>query len=231
MLHRQLFTIVEHELTHSPAVALLGPRQVGKTTLALDVAAKHPGSIYLDLESEADRFKLSEPELYLSEHLDKLVILDEVHRAPGLFPILRGLIDRARRRGHRAGRYLLLGSASLDLLKQSGESLAGRIAYLELGGLTLGEVGEARHALVARRVSRELYCCEPCTQLGVATKLHSHLSRTRYSSVWAANRGGNPSPLLDDACPPSRWSSQCRATCPQSGCRCKNRRELHRSIV
>jgi uncharacterized protein len=142
MLHRQLFATVEDELTHSPAVALLGPRQVGKTTLALDIAAKHPGSIYLDLESEADRFKLSEPELYLSEHLDKLVTLDEVHRAPGLFPILRGLIDRARRRGHRAGRYLLLGSASLDLLKQSGESLAGRIAHLELGGLTLGEVGE-----------------------------------------------------------------------------------------
>jgi uncharacterized protein len=142
MLNRELFASLEDELAHTPAVALLGPRQVGKTTLALELADKHPGSIYLDLESEADRFKLSEPEIYLSEHIDKLVILDEVHRAPGLFPILRGMIDRARRRGYRAGRYLLLGSASLDLLKQSGESLAGRIAYLELGGLLLPEVGE-----------------------------------------------------------------------------------------
>ena len=72
------------------------------------------------------------PELYLADHLDQLVILDEVHRTPGLFPVLRGLIDHARRVGHRAGQYLLLGSASLDLLKQSGETLAGRVAYLEL---------------------------------------------------------------------------------------------------
>ncbi len=87
----------------------------------------------MDLESEADRAKLIEPELYLEGHLDRLVILDEVHRAPGLFPVLRGLIDRGRRKGIRAGRFLLLGSASIDLLKQSGETLAGRISYLELG--------------------------------------------------------------------------------------------------
>ena len=126
---------IEAELTSlidsMPAVALIGPRQVGKTTLALDIAAGRP-SLYLDLESDADRGRLSEPELYLSTHEHELVILDEVHRAPGLFQILRGLIDRGRRAGRRTGRFLLLGSASVDLLRQSGESLAGRIAYQEL---------------------------------------------------------------------------------------------------
>jgi predicted AAA+ superfamily ATPase len=110
---------------------LLGPRKVGKTTLALAVSAGLD-AVYLDLESAADRAKLTEPELYLQDHEDKLVILDEVHRLPELFPTLRGLIDAGRRRGRRAGRFLLLGSASRDLLQQSSETLAGRIAYLEL---------------------------------------------------------------------------------------------------
>lgn len=154
MFSRNLGPRIIDELQHSPAVALLGPRQVGKTTLALD-ASRSIDSIYLDLESDRDRAKLMEPELYLSEHLDKLVILDEVHRAPGLFPVLRGLIDQARREGRRAGQYLLLGSASLDLLQQSGETLAGRIAYLELGPLNLLEVsanlsGSAADALWLR---------------------------------------------------------------------------------
>jgi len=140
MFSRFLLPQLTEELQHSPAVALLGPRQVGKTTLALEVAKAIPG-IYLDLESERDRAKLAQPELYLSDHLDKLVILDEVHRAPGLFPVLRGLIDQARQSGKRAGQYLLLGSASLDLLQQSGETLAGRIAYLELGPLSILETG------------------------------------------------------------------------------------------
>ncbi|MBT9596210.1 MAG: ATP-binding protein [Vitreoscilla sp.] len=139
MFARALLPEVMATLRHSPAVALLGPRQVGKTTLALAVAEalrEECPSIYLDLESEADRAKLAQPELYLADHQDKLVILDEVHRAPGLLPVLRGLIDKARRAGRRHGQYLLLGSASVDLLKQSGESLAGRIAYLELAPLT-----------------------------------------------------------------------------------------------
>lgn len=140
MFERRLYPLLLDELRHNPAVALLGPRQVGKTTLALEAARSRP-SVYLDLESERDRAKLSQPELYLAEHLDKLVILDEVHRTPELFPVLRGLIDLARRQGRRAGQYLLLGSASLDLLKQSGESLAGRIAYLELGPLLVTETG------------------------------------------------------------------------------------------
>ncbi|NTV88733.1 MAG: ATP-binding protein, partial [Burkholderiaceae bacterium] len=104
---------------------------VGKTTLALEVGRGFD-ALYLDLESEEDRARLAQPELYLADHQDQLVILDEVHRAPGLFPVLRGLIDRARRAGRHSGQYLLLGSASLGLLKQSGESLAGRIAYMEL---------------------------------------------------------------------------------------------------
>ncbi len=143
MFTRHLLPRISDELQHSPAVALLGPRQAGKTTLALEAARSIP-SIYLDLESERDRAKLAQPELYLSDHLDKLVILDEVHRTPHLFPILRGLIDQARRSGRRAGQYLLLGSAALDLLQQSGETLAGRIAYLELGPLNLLEIGAAQ---------------------------------------------------------------------------------------
>jgi len=125
---------------HSPAVALLGPRQVGKTTLALEIGQRYH-ALYLDLESEQDRAKLDQPELYLTDHQDKLVILDEVHRAPGLFPVLRGLIDQGRRVGRTSGQYLLLGSASLDLLKQSGETLAGRIAYLELTPFNVLEMG------------------------------------------------------------------------------------------
>lgn len=141
MINRSLTPVLIDSLAHSPAVALLGPRQSGKTTLALDAAhvIDRP-VVYLDLESEQDQAKLAQPELYLGDHTDKLVILDEVHRAPGLFPVLRGMIDRNRRAGNRTGQYLLLGSASLDLLKQSGETLAGRIAYLELAPFTLLEI-------------------------------------------------------------------------------------------
>ncbi|MCX7960123.1 MAG: ATP-binding protein [Burkholderiales bacterium] len=140
MIRRRLLSSVVAALGESPAVALLGPRQVGKTTLALEVAKGRP-SVYLDLESDADRAKLAEPELYLPQHEDKLVILDEIHRAPGLFRSLRGLIDAGRRRGRATGRFLVLGSASMDLLRQSSESLAGRIRYLELAPLDAGEVG------------------------------------------------------------------------------------------
>ncbi len=139
MIQRHLQPQLISLLADYPAVALLGPRQVGKTTLALEVADS-VSSIYLDLESVADRAKLADPELYLADHEDKLVILDEVHRVPELFQSLRGLIDRGRRKGKRVGRFLLLGSASIDLLKQSGETLAGRIAYLELPALGVLEI-------------------------------------------------------------------------------------------
>ena len=131
MIERFLLSRVLESLQDAPAVCLLGPRQAGKTTLALAVAERRE-AVYLDLESEQARAKLHDPEAYLARHLDKLVILDELHRAPGLFPVLRGMIDRARRQGKRSGRYLLLGSASLGLLRQSGESLAGRVSFLEL---------------------------------------------------------------------------------------------------
>jgi hypothetical protein len=143
MIPRRLAPALATALAESPAVALLGPRQVGKTTLALAVAGSRP-SIYLDLESEADRAKLAEPELYLADHADKLVILDEIQRTPQLFGSLRGLIDAGRRRAQARGRFLVLGSASIDLLKQSSESLAGRIRYLELAPLDAGEVGGER---------------------------------------------------------------------------------------
>jgi predicted AAA+ superfamily ATPase len=145
MNNRFIFPKLLETLSYSPAVALLGPRQVGKTTLALALGkhiAKHVAkpTLYLDLESEQDRAKLANAELYLSGHQDKLVILDEVHRAPNLFPVLRGLIDNARRANNGAGLYLLLGSASLDLLKQAAETLAGRIAYMELAAFNILEV-------------------------------------------------------------------------------------------
>ena len=143
MIPRRLLSALTSALAEVPAVALLGPRQAGKTTLALEAARTRP-SVYLDLESETDRAKLAEPELYLSQHADKLVILDEVQRTPHLFQSLRGLIDAGRRRGQGKGRFLVLGSASIDLLKQSSESLAGRIRYLELAPLDAGEVGRKR---------------------------------------------------------------------------------------
>lgn len=134
MIDRHIKNRLLEAIDSAPAVALLGPRQVGKTTLALSIGETRP-SVYLDLESASDRAKLADPESYLGSHEDELVILDEVHRAPELFQSLRGLIDRGRRKGRLAGRFLLLGSASVDLLQQSGESLAGRIAYLELSPL------------------------------------------------------------------------------------------------
>ncbi len=137
MIHRDLHPTLLEALADNPAVALLGPRQAGKTTLARHigderVSDRSAGSIYLDLESPQDRQKLFDPEAYLLAHEDKLVILDEVQHLPALFQALRSLIDQGRRKGLLAGRFLLLGSASGELLRQSGESLAGRIAYLEL---------------------------------------------------------------------------------------------------
>lgn len=142
MIPRRIAPELSRRLDEVPAVALLGPRQAGKTTVALAEAARR-NALYLDLESEADRSKLAEPELYMGGHLDKLVVLDEVHRMPGLFPALRGLIDRARRAGRRAGLYLLLGSGSLDLIQRSGETLAGRISYLELTPFSVLEAPSA----------------------------------------------------------------------------------------
>ena len=134
-------------LTRFPAVALLGPRQVGKTTLALDLIEGNPKAIYLDLELPSDLAKLSDAEDYFSRHQGHLLVLDEIQRKPDLFPILRGVIDAQKRKGKIAGQFLLLGSASLDLLKQSSESLAGRLASLELSPLLAEEVKAAGRAV------------------------------------------------------------------------------------
>lgn len=143
MFLRLIQAQTEELLDQFPALAVLGPRQVGKTTMALEIARK-TGALYLDLEHPADLAKLADPIDYLSRHGDKLVILDEIHRVPELFPVLRSVIDQAKRKGRRSGQFLLLGSASIDLLRQGSESLAGRLARVELAGLNVAEVGGER---------------------------------------------------------------------------------------
>lgn len=139
MYERELTQKIKDGLAHNAAVALLGPRQIGKTTLALDISKTTP-SVYLDLEDPDDFQKLQNPVEYADLHADKLIILDEVQRYPDLFMSLRGIIDQRRREGRGEGRFLLLGSATNELLQQSSESLAGRISYLELSGLNPFEV-------------------------------------------------------------------------------------------
>ena len=139
MIPRHAQQAVHVALARQAAVALIGPRQVGKTTLAHAIA-ELSGAVYLDLEASADRAKLADARLFLAEHENRLVVLDEIHRAPALFPELRGVIDAGRRRGQRTGRFLILGSASMDLLRQAGESLAGRIEHVRLGPLDVHDV-------------------------------------------------------------------------------------------
>ena len=143
IIERHIQPHVAQLLSQFPAVAILGPRQVGKTTLALALAEElGEQALYLDLELPSDRAKLAEPELYLKQHESHLVILDEIHRLPGIFETLRSLIDQRRRKGSRSRHFLLLGSASIELLKQSAESLAGRISYQELAPFSVVEVGK-----------------------------------------------------------------------------------------
>jgi predicted AAA+ superfamily ATPase len=144
-LSRKLKQRILKLLEHFPAVALLGPRQCGKTTLAFEIKDRWPNEAsYLDLENAADLAKLDDCVSYLKPLEKQLVIMDEVQHRPALFPEIRGLIDDGRRRGLRSGRFLFLGSASYELLKQSGESLAGRIAFLELTPFRFDEVGHEK---------------------------------------------------------------------------------------
>ncbi len=143
MIYRSLQPKLAKLLTQFPAVALLGPRQVGKTTLALELIEGTPKAEYLDLELPSDLAKLTDAEDYFSRHQGHLLVLDEIQRKPDLFPILRSVIDAQKRKGKLTGQFLLLGSASLDLLKQSSESLAGRRASLELTPLLAEEVHAA----------------------------------------------------------------------------------------
>ena len=134
MIARDALTTLSKRLHEAPAAVLLGPRQVGKTTLALELAENwESGAVYLDLERPADRLRLDDADGFLRGQGNKLVILDKIHRMPGLFEVLRGIIDQRRRDGQRFGQFLLLGSASLDLMQQSSETLAGRVAYVDIG--------------------------------------------------------------------------------------------------
>jgi predicted AAA+ superfamily ATPase len=146
MFERQIHQVLQQYLQEFPAVAILGPRQAGKTTLAhqiagsMAVAAEQRPALYLDLEAPTDIAQLDDPSAFFAAHADRLVVLDEVQRLPGLFAVLRGVIDQRRRAGARSAQFLLLGSASMDLLAQSSESLAGRLAYVELGPFVVTEL-------------------------------------------------------------------------------------------
>ena len=132
---RGILPLLQEYLAIFPAVGLLGPRQVGKTTLVKNLKLEKE-SLYLDLEKASDRAKLVDAELFLKAHADKTVILDEIQLMPELFAELRSLIDEQR----EPGRFILLGSASPDLIRKSADSLAGRIGYLELTPFYLGEI-------------------------------------------------------------------------------------------
>ena len=149
MFRRRIQQSVEELLEEQAAVALLGSRQVGKTTLALEIGRSR-NAAYFDLENPTDRAALESPGDLLPRFGDKLVIIDEIQRLPGLFEPVRGLIDSYRREGRGTGKFLFLGSASIDLLRQTSESLAGRVAYRELNPFDPIEVAGSVDGAVER---------------------------------------------------------------------------------
>jgi uncharacterized protein len=201
MYLRQVQNELRQYLAEFPAVAILGPRQVGKTTLAHQVAdsmssqmvdASRQNTLYLDLENPTDLAQLSDPVAFFAAHADRLVVLDEVQRVPGLFAVLRGVIDQRRRAGARAGQFLLLGSASMELLAQSSESLAGRLAYVELAPMVLTEV------------VNEVTSTEKATQ---AAQEKPELAADVSGALWL--RGGFPDSFLARSDAASlRWRQQ-----------------------
>lgn len=146
MIRRRLEDQLRLAIDESPSVALMGPRQIGKTTIALNLSEGEP-AVYLDLENRLDAAKVQDIDAFHVANRDQLIILDEVQRTPEIFTSIRGIIDKERRKGNRSGLFLFLGSASMDLLQQSGESLAGRIAYLELYGIDVLEFANDDPAL------------------------------------------------------------------------------------
>jgi predicted AAA+ superfamily ATPase len=144
MIKREIQERLYGAIEAMPVVALLGPRQVGKTTLAIEVSHRvKKKASYLDLESDSDFNKLADAEAYLKRFSDELLVIDEVQRKPDLFRIIRGIVDARKRKGEKAGHFLLLGSSSRELLQKSSESLAGRIRYLELTPFTTSELYQA----------------------------------------------------------------------------------------
>ncbi|MEI8113111.1 MAG: ATP-binding protein [Bacteroidia bacterium] len=137
MINRRISTEIKDSLSFFPVVAIIGPRQVGKTTLAKQILSElAKPSLYLDLELQSDLFKLNDAELFLSQHSEKLIVIDEVQNKKELYPLLRALVDRTR----EPGQFLLLGSASPELIRHSSESLAGRIAYHQLHPFDITEI-------------------------------------------------------------------------------------------
>lgn len=207
MIARRLQPKLSALLDQFPAVALLGPRQVGKTTLALALSEQlGPETLYIDLELPSDRAKLSDPELYFSQHDDRLVILDEIHRLPGLFETLRGLIDRRRRKGRRARQFLLLGSASIELMQQSAETLAGRIAYEQLTPLLLSEIQDlgpkAENRLWVRGgFPQFLSRRQRGAEFSVESILYPDVPGARCSDSWTSHPRRDSPSLLADARP------------------------------
>lgn len=145
MIPREAKRLVREALGYSPAVLLVGPRQVGKSTLAMEIV-QQAGGVYLDLEDEQTVALLDESSVFLRQFEDRLVVLDEIHRRPELFASLRGIIDAGRRKNKGRGRFLILGSATLGLLRQTSESLTGRISYVDLLPLSVVEAGKDESA-------------------------------------------------------------------------------------
>ncbi len=141
MISRSLQQTLSRLLDFNPAVFLVGPRQVGKTALA-QVIARQRNAVYVDLERPSDLAKVGDLEQYCSLHADRLLILDEVHQAPGIFAPLRNVIEERRRAGKRTGQFLLIGSASIDMLKKSSGTLSRRVGYCELHPFNVLEVGD-----------------------------------------------------------------------------------------
>ncbi len=143
MIERELQRVLINALLNMPVVALLGPRQAGKTTLAFQIAqAGGKKTAYLDLELDSDLAKLADVEAYLRRFENKLLIIDEVQRQPELFRVLRGLVDIRKRAGEKTAQFLLLGSASRDLIQHSSETLAGRVRFLELSQFSVLELAQ-----------------------------------------------------------------------------------------
>ena len=140
MINRRISSEIKDSLSFFPVVSIIGPRQVGKTTLAKQIMSESAKqTLYLDLELQSDLFKLNDAELFLSQHSEKLIVIDEVQNKKELYPLLRALVDRTR----EPGQFLLLGSASPELIRHSSESLAGRIAYHQLHPFDLTEIPDA----------------------------------------------------------------------------------------